>query len=1581
MPQKQDGIKPFFLQIDADTSEIKPSEGMYLKGISWDINANPTGTGTGTSNPTGEGQNLLAISTTRSNEIVPNVELPQTGWNKNIGSFESVVTNEMYQMTYNSLGQHTISVLDGNTNIWTKVITDPELQFSDDPEAFMANHRCTLRFTKDKDGNIIEKYLLITDGQSWQKWINVIASIRTSGFSAAAFPYWTLQPPHFDRRELLEWPVRPPMDKPSVRTIQNVAADSGKIGQLADKAFQFAIARINTDGRYTTLGLYSLPLIVKSADYQNNTNNIPKNAVIKFAAGSPLTEKNVIFARIAEWDKNTFSNGSIIEWGDWYRYDTINKFTSSGGNSPDVIGNDYWLRTNQWAAYNYDPIFNTIEYTFDNSRVPDITDQDYANMIQTGMPQLSVAQTDLGDAVLLGDNRYDYPNFYDDVINNLDVEVAEKAQEGCSKPLRDIILYAYIGRCGDTFAYTSQVGYTLGADKLVRFGGLTVKTSNGDVTVETQESNTFELNFADKQALQVYLKGTQYSAVGEWYYVTQSNTLVKLDKLYDFSLGDQIAAAGGILAAGGYFVCRFKLTVPADRYIATIGRHNVSLSGDYRGQSTWIYGIANSRVKSPDNQFITIKPGAIVQYSKEMEIDCTSGNVDVWGNNADLFYIYCPYETKQGNGKFRFIEGYLRESPTTILPVELFPYQMTRAATDDWGKFTDKNGFYWAYTKVHDADVVDIAFFVILNCAPFNFTVTTQQGGAGYRKNEPVFLETYNNNVVGACNRVVVSGKITSLDGLLNYSNIAISIKDGSTVLTKIDGTFTLIVHNGQPFNRVSNIYVNAGGNFIITIAGCGQVPLFVFNEALVPCINTAGNCFPRIYPININLAIKIDYISLTSLKEGSKYSVGIYGADLAGRVMFVNEVKDLVVPSFLKRNNTNATFFRLLITGALQLNKYADIKWAIACVSKNLTQKRYVDWVGDYIKYIDANGNVVTDAASAVFCAISITSLYNYNVANNFNILANYQFVEGDRLRVYDNGDNQLFDTATYGDQIDIQVFGTNFNQALINAGLVPPTSPTVVTTTPTTTISKDVTLIVQYDPRLDKLIDKVGFWIEVYTPTKARDIIPYQDSVSFPVINGELAEYTGGGIVNPQYTYPVAIDLDYWDTYLFQRNITIPNSGTKFFPHIFQSPNITDNFGKEITSGGRRNVVNKNAKQVWFGADTIKSDDFVKEGFVNGLASFLAKNRRDFSTYPFGSIVAMKSERNIIFIGCENDWFLTDYNFRYSHVNEQGLLETNLEDGLSTPHQKVDGKYGIQKADTGTFIVSEDAVFWLDNKNTAFVKMDYKNAIDISQLQEEYGEKGGIQSYLNTKLQFINQWNNSHTKAKRFDSVCGIDQERGNVYLTFRNRRNNTNDTTSYVNQLRDIELRASETLVYSIQYHSWLRFEGFAPEGYCRLRGLSANVEMYSFAAGVPYAHNNTNNESFLKFYGIQCEPVLKGVFNGEKAIVKLYQSIAHDSNPNGWFIDLMYTNFINSFTYLSANQFKKKEGQWYAAILRNMSSYPDNDQNQLFQSMLFSGYRINGRYLVFRMVGKFDTLNKYNQINNIYILEAASGNNKK
>lgn len=1579
-----------YLNLDSSFEQIKSEESPYIRDLTTDENQNPIGT------TVGRGQNKFALTPVAGNQGLP-ITLPE-GYNKEIGSFYSETTQETYVLVYNGNGDHCIYVIYGQTRTCQMVIIDPELQFTDNQNGFVPPHRASMRTFLDKTGNVVEKILLITDGNSWQKWILVNTSIQTNGFNASLFPYWTLQPPHFDRRELLEWAVRPPMYSPMVVPIPNTPADTDQINRIIDTAFQFAFSFQNTDGRQTVFSPYSLPLIIKSEDFLNNPDSLPKNALLTLYAGSPLTECINIYVRKNALNAN--SNPSIIDWSDWYKYDTIYKYNDSVTSESSVIETPYWLRTNPWGSYNYNPNLNQIQYTFDNSKVLQIIDQTDAGRLQNDIPQLSVALSDLGDAEGLANNRRDYDNLPQATINNLSLQVIEKSPVGCQIPTRTIQLYAYTGMITDSFWYISQVGYFNGEDTTERFGGLNYgkDTTAG---IDFNISKDFDLTFADKKGFRAYLKGTPYYTDGVWYQVNQDFSLVKIPDLLDFSNPDVLTFVRNVFISGGYFVCVFTFTVPAGRYIATLGRHNVASDGDFRNTSTYIDGIANSRsVSSVDANTNTLRPNSIVTYSKEMEIDCTNGNVDVWGNGQDTFYILCPYVS---SSNFRFIEGYLQESIDSPIGVELYNYDVETGSSVgalDWGKFTDKNGFYFAYVISDHAGISDVHITGNINCIPVNFDIKTSQGGTGWRPNPTAYLADHNSGVVGGCNRVLLNGNITSLDGTIGYSNIAISIKDGATTLTNQNGQFTLVIHNGGPNLRQSNVYINSGGNFVITITGCGNIPVTQYNEALVPCVN----CQTRTYPIPLNLAIVIQNNSQTSLKQGAKYAGGFVVADLAGRMSFVNIKQEISVPSFIQRQDTLATFFRMLLGIGFNLGSVnPDFKWFAPYISKNLTNPVYIQWVGDSIQYIDNNGNVVSDPSTAVYCSISIQSLYNYNIARNFSTLANYQFTLGDRLRIYDDGDGNLLT----GNPIDLRILGQSYNAAAVTAGLLPnpsavpiinnnvssSTQTTVNNGTGATTISvqttqnnQNITLFVLYDPRLTPLILDTGFWIEIYTPAEQASILTLNETQGFyPIINGAVAEFIGYTNGTPSYNPLSSIDISYWDTYLFPRNITIPNVGDKFFSHPFESPNISDSFGYAITSGGRQNVNNNNAKQMWYVDEVIKSDDFVSQGLVNGIGTFRSSNRKVFKDFKSGGIVAMKALRNLVAFICENDFFITDYNYQYIFANAQGVQIANLDNNLGTPHQKIGDNFGCAYEDTSTILFYDRFVFWYDYKNEAFIQMAWGPAIDVTPFDPEKGATGYVKSYFAKKTQFIKGWNNGRSNNYLFDVLVGVDPSRNNIYITFRPRRNNSNNPLSYFNNRRDKDIRQQETIVYNVGSKRFTRFTGSTPEGYGLVKGMLSGLEMISFSAGVPYIHNNTTNVPFANFFGVQSQPCFTPVLNENVSIVKVLQNLSIDIIGEGYYVDNLYSEENGSFSYIPESYFHKKENQLYAPVLRNMSAYPSPNiaPDRLYRSTLTdnAGKRVFGRYFICRIISTVDGAGQYSEINALYYQYTASEAVKK
>jgi hypothetical protein len=1578
--QKVNAIQPRVLNLDSAFDELKPDESPFIKDLTTDPNANPTNTGNGMNNPTGEGQNYLALTPYRGTTPIANAALP-AGYNKNIGSAFFEPTNELYSFNYNASSPG-VYVFNGDTMQWSTIIVDPKLAFTDDPKGFIAPHRCRIRVVRDSSGNIIEKYLIFTDGINWQYFLIVNAMVATGGFNAAQYPYFTLLQPLYDRQELFQLAPRPCMQKPIVTADPYSAADLALVNRVVDNSFQFSIVYQYTDGRTTTYGVYSNPFIVKSESFLNNPNYVTKSGTLEFYAGSCMVEKIFIYIRQCG--------------GNWALYDTIYKFSNSQTDSNNVIGTHFWTRTGQWSEYEYDSVYNTIEYPFDFSKVSQIIDQADSIRLQNDLPQVSEAVTDGGDALILANNRYDYNNFDPSTISKFGLSAVEQATSGCSIPNRNIKLYAYCGRPGSRLSWESQVGYYNGAATQELFGGLQLGPA-GVAEVNITESNFFKLNFADQTAFTCYLKGTPYVAVGTWYQVNADNSLVELTGLLDFSDTDILTYVQNVFLALGYFVCVFDFEVPAGRYIATLGRHNVASTEDFIDTSTYVIGIANSRNKTLGafpggviNYIAPNEPGTIVSYSKEQEIDCTAGDVDVWGNGADLFYIFCPYENNSG---YRFIEGYFDESINNPVAVENFPYTMTEGPNTT-GQITDKNGFYFGYYAGSHADVCDIYFSVKLNCAyPVNFNIPTSQSGAGYCVNGLSYLSDHNNGVVGDCNRILVAISVTSLDGTIPYSNIAVSIVGGQTVYTSGTGKATLIVHNGTSGPRVSNIYVNAGGNFLITIADCGYLPIYPFNSDLAPCVN----CNARNYPFPINLAIAVQTFETTSVKEGGSYVVGCYGADKAGRLMPVNDLGQLNIPTFMQREDTSPMSIVVNILASLQLqNVNPDLAYLIFCCSKDQTKKPgWLQWVADTIKYVDSEGNVVSNPASAVFISMSIQSLYNANVAKNFSTLANYQFKSGDRVRIIDDGNGNILTSAQYGAPLDMMILGNTYNEAAITANLLPnpSTVPVVnlqntvnntVNTTSGTTATQSVatqqnntniTIYVAYDPRLDAFIQNTGLWIELYSPAQVSDEIPYCETNIFPIVNGEIGKFNGNDVNgNGTFEYPTAITLDFWDTYFLSRNITIPDVGSKYFSHPFESPNISDLFGPNCSSCGRQNFKDDNIKQQFYPLDAIKGDDFVSEGILNGLATFREANRKSFAQgYLWGGIVACWTQGSVIIFICENNSFATNFNFQYIYANNQGVQVANLDNQISDPMQKIARGYGAALEDTCSILFFDRYAFLYDYKNEAFILDDYKSGLDITKFM--------VKSYFKMKSRFKAAWNAAATSsAHLIDTIVGVDGANDKVYVTFRARQNNSNSPFSFINNKRNVQTNASETIVYSITTQRWTQFVGFTPESYGVLKGKNSGLQLVSFAAGQAYQHN-TANSGFCQYYGQQVTPWIIAVFNEDKSIEKIMENVSLDINPFNFYADQIYSDVKWSFSYIPSNYFRKKLNQWYAPLLGNMHSYKNPDPLQVFRSTLIDGKRMRGKYFVVRLGCPADNVGNYFQFSIIFALMTATYPNKK
>lgn len=1556
MAQKQGQSKPVFLNLDASIETLQPEEALRIHNYTIDADSNgqlPTATGNGAE----EGQNELALKPIRSNKVVPNAALP-AGFNKHIGSFYSVTTQELYHMNYNSNGQHGVYVLEGDTMDWKKVAVDPELGFSDNPEAFIAGHRVTLRATYDENKQVREKHLIFTDGNGWQKWINVNAAIQTDGFNTSTFPYWRGVQPHFDRRELFEYAVRPPMYKPEVSLLPNTNAQRNIPNRLIDKWFRFAYQYVYTDGRKSLLSPWSNPMIVKSQDYLANPQFIPKRGQVVLNGGNCLVEKVVLYVRVNN--------------GDWYQYDSIDRFGTTGVNDPSVIGDRYWLRSNPYDGLQYDPIFNTFRYEFLFDKVYTIVSQESANFYQNALPIKSVAQSDLGDSILYSNNLHNYNNLPNRVTSRFSVGFREKQNVGCQLPLRKVRLYAIAvtgGRDNSSdrdVRWLSQVGYQREPDdKVVRFGGLNMdRRGNGDLIYREIDSELYSLNFGDKKAFRCYLKGTEYYSDGVWYICDSAFGLTRLDRELDISKDADKEFIAQTIRSGAMFVCVFDFLVPAGVYSAAIGRHDVNSSDDYRSKSTYVFGLASSRRKQTINvsgyNVATLPTTAILTYQKEMEVNCISADYNPWGSGSDMFYIFSPYtafgDSRATQKKYKLLEGYFKESPSSDIPVERFNYTSTEGQNPIGGLFTDKNGFFWMYTYDGDAREADVSITGIKNCGALVEVERINTSNGNWAKDLVGYLD---DGTLLPCNWVTLRGRIQDATGTIGYSNVGVSIYGGATAYTDLDGNFSLRIHNGAPGLRQDNVYVNSSGSYIITLSTCAAIPPYSYREP--PC---SGNCSAeRVVQPDYNLSVVVsNFNDQTSVKNGGKYPIGIVGFDLAGRGTRVAKLSDVQVSSFLQRNNSNATELFWSIAGSLRLP--SDMKWIAFYVAPNITMSRYVQWVGDYIEYIDSSGNVTKDENLATFVRIGIESLLESNIRNNFSLLTEYQFVRGDRMRVIDNGEGVLLNTTTFGEPIDVEVYGTTYNEAAANAGLINQAS-----SQNSTAGSAPSYLMVRYDKRLNVLKNKTGFWIELYRPALENEQLFYGEVQVYPVINGEIAVFAGMNGSTPVYTYPTTDTLAYWDTYFVSRAIAIGNTGTRAISHPFESPNVTDFWGRDAISSGRVNVVDSDFRQMWYRDESIKSDDFLSEGVINGLGLFRDENRKEFKGYAWGGIVATIPQRSIMAFVCENDWFLTDFNLNYAQVRDGNFVVVNLGQNLSEPRQKIGDNFGCSYDDTQTVVPHDNFILWHDAKSATVVLCNYSNAIDLCDLQTN-GRSIGIKAYYQKKSEFRSNWNKGKANADVIDVSIGVDIAFNNIFVTYRPRRNNSTELATFVSNKRGYDIAGQETFVFDLDRKRWVRTVGFAPEGYAMLRGRTSGKELITFAKGIPYVHNHQDSNSFCVFYGIRTERHVTIAINDDLVASKVLQSVALDSNRMKMFVDMIYGTEPYAFSRIPANRFILKDGFYYAEVLRDESSFPSSNPDLSFRSMLIDGKAVRGVYFVARFVGDPDNLDQYQELNMIY-----------
>lgn len=171
------------INLDLDNLRLPPNSAVFIKNITQNVNLNAGA-------PALTGNNARVLTPLEGNSGLSVSGMP-SGTNYCIGFYSSEQTNEGYFCVFNSSGNHTIWVIDGDTGVVTLVHKNTLLPFILDPQYFFADGRITMELRAIIDPvTQIEtnfKFLVLANNYKYQCVIDVSASIATDSYTTSYF--------------------------------------------------------------------------------------------------------------------------------------------------------------------------------------------------------------------------------------------------------------------------------------------------------------------------------------------------------------------------------------------------------------------------------------------------------------------------------------------------------------------------------------------------------------------------------------------------------------------------------------------------------------------------------------------------------------------------------------------------------------------------------------------------------------------------------------------------------------------------------------------------------------------------------------------------------------------------------------------------------------------------------------------------------------------------------------------------------------------------------------------------------------------------------------------------------------------------------------------------------------------------------------------------------------------------------------------------------------------------------------------------------------------------------------------------
>ena len=393
-----------------------------------------------------------------------------------------------------------------------------------------------------------------------------------------------------------------------------------------------------------------------------------------------------------------------------------------------------------------------------------------------------------------------------------------------------------------------------------------------------------------------------------------------------------------------------------------------------------------------------------------------------------------------------------------------------------------------------------------------------------------------------------------------------------------------------------------------------------------------------------------------------------------------------------------------------------------------------------------------------------------------------------------------------------------------------------------------------------------------------------PDGSSVTCEVVGGINAGYV---YVKP-YTHPTAL----FPT--IDSNIKIPWYNCIAFGNGVESDTIKDDFnapsifnyvasGKQ--SGFKANLPLRDYKELHESNKLIYSQIFNEDAGVNRLNQFLAAENIVKKINPEnGSIQKLFSRDTNLIIFCESKVFGGPVNkdIIFNADGNGQLITSNKVIGTLTPYS---GDYGIS-TNPESFALDEFRIYFTDKNQGAVLRLSRDGITPI----HEYG---------------MEDWFNDNLKSAQA-LVGSFDDKKGEYNLTVHNVTNPGWKKEVY-------------TLSFDEAAKGWVCFKSFIPE-----QGFSLNNQFFTFKNGDLYLHHYSEvNRN--QFYGVDNDSSVTSIFNDAAGTVKSFNALSYEGTQAQIITDDGDGEYFNEFNNSTVSGVNLAERGWYA-------EYVNTDQQE-------------------------------------------------